>query len=287
MKIKIAIGVAVAIVVGILFGLFHGNDEKIPSEKKMARILADVYFVDAMYQVRGNFYSSGSSSRSDKSTESAYHTVLQHYDMTKADFDTAVAWYAKRPEQYVRVYDMVISILSKREGDYKVILNKRDSISNLITQKNDSLRITLFKIPQNIHVPVEPRDSIKEKNLRFSYPLDSLRGGTMHLKLGYIFQRKNEAKSPANVQLIVHYNDAIIDTTSAKLTYSYASKVVELDYKLRDTLAARKLQVNLLNTTDFKKVVANISEATVTYMPYLITDSVQFDEIQLPPIFAY
>ena len=251
----------------------------------MARILADVYNVDAIFQIRGNLYSNAT--RNDRSAENAYHTVLQHYGISKAELDSAVAWYSAHPEQYARVYDMVVSILSKREGEYKILLNQRDSVNALIDQMNDSLRINYLKTRKNIHVPIEPRDSVREKDLRFEYQLDSLKGGTMHLKMGYAFQRKNTAKAPVDVQLIVHYNDTIVDTTSQKLVYGYVNKVVELDYELRDTLAANKLQVNLLNTDDFKKVIATISEATVSYMPYIITDSVQFDEIQLPPIFAY
>lgn len=274
----------VAIIVGIVLYILKNNDV-IPSEKKMARILADVYYADAIFQARGNLYSSNN--RNDRTTENTYHTVLQHYGLTKTEFDSAVAWYSAHPDKYAQVYEHVVSILSKREGDYKILLDKRDSIQKRIESLNDSIRVTYLKTKRHLHVPVEPRDSVKEKNLRFEYQLDSIQGGTLSAKMVYSFLRKNTAKAPAKFELIVHYNDTIVDTTSINLIYSHVNKTAELQYHLRDTMPAIRLNVNMLATSDFKKVLATISDAKVTYMPYQITDSIQFDEIQLPPLFAY
>lgn len=284
-KTIICIVTAIAVVAAAVAWMALSENSKIPSERKMARILADVYHVDAIFQTKGELYSSNK--KKDRTTENAYHTVLQHYDITKADFDSAIVWYAARPEKYAKVYDMVVSILSKREGDYKILLNKRDSINNIIKQKNDSIRVTYLKRKRMVHVPVEARDSVKEKNLKFIYDLDSIHGGIITANMSYQFLRKNEAKAPANMRLIVVYNDTIADTTNVSLIYSHVNKRAEVEYAVRDTLKAVKLKVNLIDTDDFKKALATISEVSVTYMPYVITDSVKFDEILLPPLFTY
>jgi len=257
----------------------------IPSEKRMAQIMADVYVADAVLQIRGNLYSA--SHKNDKTAESAYHTILSNYGIDKAVYDSAMSWYSAHPAEFARVYELLLNILTKRESQFSVIIDKRDSIRKRIDFLNDSLLVSYWEGKRFIHIPFQPADSIKGKDLSFEYNLDSIHGGDIKTSMHLTFLSKNEAKEQPKLEMIVIYNDTIADTTSVNLELTQLQRDPVVNYKVRDTLFATKLKVNLMKSPEFKKICANVSNVSITYMPYQITDSVQFDEILLPPLFAY
>lgn len=284
MNRKLLIGIIAAVVVGLCTTLYFvfGHKSLIPNEKKMAQILADIYMADAILQNGGTLYSSNY--RNDKTTENSYHSILRRYGLNKQQFDSIINWYSVHPEQYTAVYEKLVNILTQRETKYETILEKRDSVNKTIERLNDSIRITYFK--KNIaHVPVEPADSLN-KDLQYEFELDSTMKGSINMKMTYVFPRKNEARN-INMEMVVLYNDTISDTTSVVLSPIHIQRTAELQYTIRDTIAAHKLKFSLLKSDEFKKIQSTISDISVTHMPYDIRDSVKFDEILLPPLFAY
>lgn len=275
----------ILLVCGVALFAYHRSRNVIPSEKRMAQILADIYIADALFQAQGNLYTAAQ--KNNKTTESTYHTILSRYNIDKVVFDSAVAWYSARPDAYANVYERVVNILTKRESDFSVFLDKRDSVAKVIERLNDSLRVSYWKGQKSVHVPVEPRDSVDGKYLRFEYDLDSIKGGKINFFMNYIFPHKNEAKKSPSVEMIVVYNDTISDTISSVLSLSHIQKKLEIEYAVRDTIKAVKLKFDLMKSDEYKKVSATVSNIEIKYMPYQITDSVQFDEILLPPLYSY
>lgn len=284
---RVALILAVALVIlSIIVHFVIADSNRIPSERRMARIIADLYIVDAAAQARGNLYNSNM--KNDKSVENAYHTVLSNYGITKAEYDSAVAWYAVHPDLCAQVYERVVNILSQREADVNQIIDKRDSVLNVIKMKNDSLRVFYYSHKTPVHIPIEDRDSVDKKSrLKFVLPLDSIRGGHMTMSMTSLFPRKNMAKSQTKMSLVVTYNDTIKDTTSVNVVMSHISKEPKIEYDLRDTIDAVEATASFIVTDEWNKMVATLSDLQVVYMPYEITDSVEFDEIQLPSILSY
>lgn len=284
MNKKLTIGIIAAVAVGICATLYFvlGHNKMIPDEKKMAQILADIYMTDAILQNEGNLYSS--SHRNDKTTENTYHTILRHYGLDKQTFDSIITWYSFHPEEYSTVYERLVNILTQREMKYEEILNRRDSVNKSIEHKSDSIRITYLS-KNTVNLPGEPADSIK-KDMRYEFEIDSTSKGTISARMTYVFPRKNEAKN-INMEMIVVYNDTLSDTTSVVLNPVHVQRKAELEYTIRDTIAAHKLIVSLTKSKEFKKIYSTLSDISITQMPYDIRDSIQFDEILLPPLFAY
>lgn len=269
----------------IAFVTYQRRNSYVPSEKKMAQVLADIYLADAIVQTNGTAYNSAA--RVSKVVEKTYHTILERYGMTKVQFDSAIAWYSANPAEYSKVYDRLIGILSTKEGEFGILLNKRDSINNLITHINDSLRVNYWKGRRILHMPVEDRDSINQKHLTFVYDLDSIRYGTMTVSMGCNFTRKNDFEPNLTSKIIIMYDGGGSDTVSTDIVYANVKKTYELKHSFVDTLVATKMKVAVIESPEFSNLKGIVTDLKIAYMPYQITDSVEFDEISIPPLFSY
>lgn len=280
-KIWILAAIAIAIAAIAVFSL--NRNDNIPDKNKMAKILADIYMIDAVVQAKGNLYGNKSN---DKIVEAGYKTVLSKYGLTKENFDTIVTWYAAHPEEYSEIYFDVVGILSKKEAVFRNLLNQRDSINERKTALNDSLRTDYWNYAKSIRLPLTKKDTIPKK-LIFEYDTDTITGGKITLGADYVFPRSNKAKDSCLMQLIVLYNDTISDTTSVRLLKTVSQQKAVIEYNVCDTLPAMKLKALLMKSNELNDVTATLSGIRLSYMPYEITDSIQFDEILLPPLFTY
>lgn len=245
-----------------------------------AMILADVYLLDAMIQAKGNM-----TGNKQRIVENAYHTVLERYGISKAEFDTIVNWYSANPAEYVEVYDDVVRIVSEKEATVTTLLNKRDSINDRIDSLCAAIRTDYWTSDKPIRLPIE-NDTVP-KDLVYEYDADSLVGGKVTMKMDYVFPRRNESRDTCSMQLIVVYNDTIADTCRHRINRKPSQQKAELICSLRDTLPAIHLKATLLTSKELKKTTATLSNIKLSYSPYEITDSIEFDEILIPPVFSY
>lgn len=281
-KYIIAIISIAVVAVGIIVYYNHYNGGLI-KKSTFAKIMADIYLVDAMAQNKGNLYNTNNP---DRYMENSYHTLLTKYSTTKADFDSTLAWYTSHPEEYSSLYDEVVGILSEKEGRMNLIIAKRDSITKRINTLRDSLTVRYWNYPKTVRLPLTEKDTIP-KDLVFTFPTDSILHGKLFFNIDYVFPRRNKATDTASVELVVCYNDTIADTTTIKLERTFTMKPMKMVAAVRDTLPAVKVEAHLLKSKQLKQTTATISNIDLYYMKYEITDSVEFDEIQLPPIFTY
>lgn len=284
-KIIIIVIIIVAALASSLSAYLANRNSYVPDEERMAEILADIYIADAISQERG----SKNGVNQKKETESAYRTVLNHYGIDKAQYDSAIAWYSHNLEDYAKVYELTVEILSKKEIQYQRVIAQRDSIRTRIAVLNDSIRQNLWPHSNNLHWPLLPEDSLNldRKNLAFEINLDSLRGGEITLFQKYNFTAKNKLKKSPKMQMIVVYNDTIADTCYTHLVLSRIQKQSTIKKAVRDSIPALQLKVDLAQSDDMNDIDAAFINIALDYMPYEITDSMQFDEIQLPPLFNY
>lgn len=243
-------------------------------------ILADVYMLDAMIQAKGNM-----TGNKQRIVENAYHTVLERYGISKAEFDTIVNWYSAHPAEYVEVYDDVVSIVSAKEGTVTMLLDKRDSIEARIDSLRAAIRTDYWPNDKPIRLPIE-NDTVP-KDLVYEYDADSLMGGSVYMKMDYVFPRRNESHDTCSMQLIITYNDTIADTCSYSIKRKPSQQKAEINYNVNDTLPFVHLKATLLTSKELKKTTATLSNIKLYYQPYEITDSVEFDEILIPPLFSY
>lgn len=177
---------AAAIAFGVWW-LFLRRD--VVPERTLAHALADMYVVDAFMQDHSV------NSSADRTIEEAYHTVLAHYGMTKQDYDTALAWYSRRPELYSHLYERAIDIIAEREALAQAAADRTDSASAAIKALNDSLTQKLFDWPDKWTVPgADKKDTLRRwlkptpdkcTRVERTLPLDSLSGGRLSFRFRY------------------------------------------------------------------------------------------------------
>lgn len=77
--------------------------------EKFVHILADIHLMDAITNNANYFrkYEPGDS-------VDLYNSIFENYGVTKAEFDSTVVLYTKKPDFYLKVYDEVIFELNYR-----------------------------------------------------------------------------------------------------------------------------------------------------------------------------
>lgn len=322
-KKVIVVSSIVVAVAALATGLYFLLKPDVPSERRMARILADIYTADAIlqeYQNKGG---------NDRTIENTYHTVLSHYGMTKAKYDSAVAWYSRDPKKFSSVYERVVAILSTREEVIKQVADRMDSISTAIEALNDSLTSEPMGPKFTLKIPIEEKcDSLKEflrpsgkrfTNVGKEIELDSLVGGHIDLFYKYSITKpgkdevvsknskpKNFAKNAkpggkpgsakpvtvkypdAYARIHVTYADTV--TTRDSLVISVSKRVVQREAKLtvdlRDSVPATKVEVVVFENVNLKDMELTLRDIRLTYKPYDIVDTTDYDSV-IPSLFAY
>lgn len=308
---KVVISICAAVVLALAALLLYPHlTSRMPSERRMARIMADIYTADAILQ------ECQSKGQKDKTIEMTYHTVLDHYGLTKADYDSAVAWYSLRPKSFSSVYERVVAILSTREDMVRTVAERVDSIERRIEEINDSLTTDLLGGKLTISLPLEAKDDSlksfllpnakKYTRAEKTFPLDSLRGGRIDLSYKYTISNPGD-KSKAKLKVarpnvtspVYKYPDAYMrvivsyaDTTETRdsLIISVSRSVVQREAKLSvnipDSLVATSARVVFFENSGLKDMTMMMKDVKLTYKPYDVVDTTNYDSI-IPSLFAY
>ncbi len=283
MKKKLIVIIAAIVVVAGVATIVLSHRSSRPDQKKMVNALSDVYLLEAALQQKGNLTQFNA-----KSIEQCYHTLLAHYGMTKAEFDSTMSWYSYHPKEYSELNHSVIARLSSRENEFLTAFNKRDSLSNVIRVVSDSIKRQFWHWPTVVRLPLADKDTI-DRSLHFDAEFDSLRGGKIYARMAHVFPFRNPMKDSCQMRLTVAYNDTTIDTMEVSIKKKVVQQRAEIAYPVCDTLWARSAQLTLLTSPrkDLDKTVATLSEITFYYMPFEVTDSINIDEVVLPSLFPF
>jgi len=100
------------------------------SERKMANVLYDIYLADASSDVKGYYASMDSLKRQN------YQFILHKEDVSVAEFDSSVTWYARHSDEHAKLYDRVITRLAALQKDVNA-----GKYKDPIRTKNDTLDV--------------------------------------------------------------------------------------------------------------------------------------------------
>ena len=82
----------------------------VPSESAMTKILVELHQLDGVLIEKGLAYDANAPEK-----QNYYRFILEKNGLTKAEFDSALVWYTQNPLRFDRVYDNVLSELSKKQ----------------------------------------------------------------------------------------------------------------------------------------------------------------------------
>ncbi len=311
-KILIIIGFALVIAAGAAFAIYDALPQKdIPSKRKMARILADMYVVDAIVQ---DYNPKG---KNDRTLEQAYHSVLQHHGLTKAQYDSALLYYSKNPQEYSIVYDRAISILSSKEADLSTFALRLDSLEGALKLANDTITTNLGSWPSMIKLPLPKTDTSKNKtgkaketaqkidekqkalndsiklhlkpsatdyeSVEYEVNIDSIIGGHITFRQKYTI-----LGGEGKMSVTVCYADSSETTDSLvfDIAKRHAQKNGEIIVQLNDTIPTTKAIIRPAVIKDRKKINLTLKDLTLFHKPYDVIDTTDYAS-QFPPMLSY
>ncbi|MBQ3634685.1 MAG: DUF4296 domain-containing protein [Bacteroidales bacterium] len=263
-----------------------------PSPKTMGRILADFYTADALL-LEHNVLSD-----TDRFQEDAYHTILSHYGLSKADYDSAIAWYSRHPVEFAEAYERTVAILTERDMRASQYAEAEDSIERVLSHIIDSITTKFGTWPFSIKFPIKPEDAQMAHvshlpdnigELSYSFPVDSIRGGDMILRGKYSFVKSISPSDDLPLNMLrVHYADGSADSVSSKIeTFrKVTTRESETILHVSPDKPVVSLDVVLLRVGLIDDVCGTLTGVSLCHMPYNPADSVHNDFI-ITSLFSY
>ena len=112
------------------FACSNNSREGVLSNNDFVEILVDLHIYDSMYDVRSSVLNA------DNGSWELYTKVFEKHNCTIDDFKSSLKYYVNNPEEYNKVYDVVISKLQIMNDSLQV---SKEKFKELILDK-DALR---------------------------------------------------------------------------------------------------------------------------------------------------
>ncbi len=157
------------------------------SESKMMDILYDIRLAQAIYSNNSQFYA-------DSLKDALVAGVLEKYDVTQAELDTSLVWYADNIDQYRIINDSVVTRLRAK--------------SNLLAEQKSKMDMRLSQ--QNYLIP--PFYYLNEFTPTLRFDIDSFKIKTIDLP-SFVLSFDVQGLSPlqkANATVYFTYKDTLI-----------------------------------------------------------------------------
>jgi hypothetical protein len=160
---------------------------KLIPKDKFIEVLTDIHLADGV-SFSGNFL--GKYHRIDSLNYSQY--IFEKNGVTRAQYDTTMAYYTAHAEKFNKIYDEVIANLTKMEGDLqKVKMKQQDSVQgeNLWIGKSE------YKLPE---------DGAQTK-INFGIPVK--KPGKYIISADIIMYKDDQSENP-HISAFFWYNDS-------------------------------------------------------------------------------
>lgn len=99
------------LIVTVVFSACSNRPDGVMSQREMKTLLTDLHVLESMLmrdvKLAGD----------DRKQAYYYNSLFQKYSITKADFDSSLVYYTKRPKQFERIYAGVLLNLKEMEKD--------------------------------------------------------------------------------------------------------------------------------------------------------------------------
>lgn len=203
-----------------------GSKVVIPEPKEMALIIADVHLAEATL---AQF-----SAENPSSTHNPfYKEVLQRHGLTKAVFDSAVAFYSSKPDEYEKIYENVLEILTEKELATKALKDTTKVIAKTVLPEIVKFDANNFWVGNRTRV-INSNDSTRA-NSQFEISTDSISGGSLLLtaKFRFTVAKGNESRYKTNLKVdyIDGKMDSVITLVSSKTPFKDQTSSLKLANK--------------------------------------------------------
>jgi hypothetical protein len=115
-SLRRAIGVGTTLT-ALLFVAACSRPGAVLDQDRMVAILVDVHKAEGVIEVQPEQYTN------DSAKEWLVQSVLEKHGVTKADYDSSLVWYSTHLRDFIRVYDLVRTLVSAEQDSLKALLN--------------------------------------------------------------------------------------------------------------------------------------------------------------------
>ncbi len=118
---KITISLIVGLLSLALITSCNNNKMKVPDgildPDELSPLLIDIHLVDG-------FLHNQKTIRKDKedSAFNYYPSILKEHGISRAMFDSTILFYSQYPKEFAKIYEEVLEVLSKMEGDRRELI---------------------------------------------------------------------------------------------------------------------------------------------------------------------
>ena len=246
-----------------------GNNDLIPQDT-MAMLIADIHIADATLSVIMN-------TEKFKNIDEYYASVLKKYNIDRARFDTSLSIYSSNSDEFNKVYEDVMLILSQKEGEVLALPNdKKQEIKPQIAYRNVILTRSNFDEKDSKYFFLDKRSSKNSKSGKYSlffgenekiskklsYKVENIRGVRLSLAFRFkLVSEENKRRPFVIIEVIENGNKVLFEKDDI---YKYISIKDEWDKILiNNSFKLKKLS---------KKAVINIYISNVFNQEFFIDD---------------
>jgi hypothetical protein len=234
-----------------------------PKPDKMAEILTDIHIIESTLT-----YSHDPHATRESNIPGHYKYILDKHGITPQEFDTIRKWYVSNPQLLNLVYDKVLTRLSKKEADVRILFERdRERELLLADQEKDSLarlRESIWK--KSTSITVNSKDTL-DNRVPFSFDIDSLYlSGIIRLSAYYKFLKEDASRTP-RIMLSVFYPDSTADTIYKKIPHSFTKTMASLDLSLSESQSPERVYGYLLYHDSLSNVSVEITDISLRHIP--------------------
>jgi hypothetical protein len=129
-KNRFVAAIWVCVLSALLFSCHHPMNSNILSEKKFIALMVDIHLADAIASEKGYI-----DQTYQIDSASLYGSVFKKHGVSKAEFDSTMAWYSTHPEDLQKVYNRITAELKERQQ--KINSGNKPHKENEILWQND------------------------------------------------------------------------------------------------------------------------------------------------------
>ncbi len=178
-----------------------------PQNKTLSRKEMTAFLIE-LHQLDGALTAKNMGMVDDRKNIYYYNALLKKHDITKAQFDSTLSYYAKKPKKFERIYTDVIEELTQKEVDVKAgVFHPVDSAAlRNSTESLWPLTSNLFRFSKD-SMPAKIRFVVKNRQLAWND----------QYKLSFLHQVGKSDKANNKQAIIrIHYKDKRTDSIVCK-----------------------------------------------------------------------
>jgi len=113
LRIKFFSQFTIIVSIFLIFAACSNRPKGVLNQDDMVNLLTDMHKLDGVLIERGIMFSN------DSTKTKYYNFVFAKYEITKANFDSSLVWYTKKPQEFNNIYNKVLLNLSLQEKEVK------------------------------------------------------------------------------------------------------------------------------------------------------------------------